>query len=54
MMNVIGDSAYDDIGRIDAANNRCQISMHSWTDLFVEKRLPILRAENQMRIQLRE
>ncbi len=47
-------SPYNDIGRIDASNNRRQIPMDSLSDFVVEKRFSVLRAENQMHVQFRE
>ena len=51
-VNVIDDSADNDIGRVHAPNNCCQISVYARSDFCVEKRFPILRAKNQMRVQL--
>jgi len=53
-VNMIAYSSYDNIRRIEVPNYGRQISMDARSNLFVEKRFPILRAENQMCVQLRE
>jgi len=53
-VHMIGDTAYNDIWRIDAPNYGCQVRVDPRPNSFVEKRSPILRAENQMGVELRE
>jgi hypothetical protein len=45
-MNVIGNAAYNDKGRLEAANDRGEIGVNARADGFVEKRLAIFRTED--------
>jgi hypothetical protein len=53
-VNVIGNAPDDNPRGIQVSDDRRQVGMDSWSNLVVQKGLPVLSAEDQVRVQLRE
>lgn len=53
-VNVIRNAAHHNPWRIHFPNDRRQVAMHPRPNRFIQNRLTVLRAENQMRAELRE
>jgi len=53
-VNMIGYSSYYHVWGVNAPNDGCQICVDARPNFFIEKLFPILRAENQVCVQLRE
>ena len=45
-MDVIGNTTYDNVRRVNAAHNRSQVSMNTCSNIVVQERLAVLGTEN--------